>query len=342
MANKIGSNFLLPAEEFLDKRQGVCTSLRDLKNWDYDKYPIPLGFEAFVDGKWYTYYGKDIDEDSYTGYFRIRGGINVLQTTGTSQNDVMSQNAVTTALNGLNERIQDIVSSLGTVLEIRLLPDYEFSGDAVFGGLFKKGELINPGFAWEVWYNGIKLKVDEVDSPIIYINGVPSGRSAVKEDDYTFTWTFGASNVSTDTTFTIKVAYGTNASGAIGSVEVSAKVIYEFLNPKVWGKAKSVDPETGENFSDLLTKGTEILSKDRSLVLDNVDFRTLTDGTLYESGLYFYYLIPEEIYNVTDDPIKVLVGNMETSSYNIFMNQGGYVLIKFERPQTGILNIEFI
>ena len=92
MANKIGSNFLLPAKVFLDKRQGIVSGIGELGTWDYDKYPIPDGFEVFVDGKWYTYY-KDIEKDSITGFFRIRGGINVLQTTGSSEDDVMSQNA---------------------------------------------------------------------------------------------------------------------------------------------------------------------------------------------------------------------------------------------------------
>lgn len=67
MANKIGSNFLLPAKVFLDKRQGIVSGIGELGTWDYDKYPIPDGFEVFVDGKWYTYY-KDIGKDSITGF----------------------------------------------------------------------------------------------------------------------------------------------------------------------------------------------------------------------------------------------------------------------------------
>ena len=75
MANKIGSNFLLPAKVFLDKRQGIVSGIGELGTWDYDKYPIPDGFEVFVDGKWYTYY-KDIEKDSM--YFKPQAHLRMM------------------------------------------------------------------------------------------------------------------------------------------------------------------------------------------------------------------------------------------------------------------------
>lgn len=120
----------------------------------------------------------------------------------------MSQNAVTNALNGLNERIQDIIHSLGTVLEIRLLPDYTISGNpTVDGGLYENGTRIQPSFAWEVWYNGMKLKRKDV-SVSIYINGsFYSGgmnNPSEDEDEYTWVWIYNQ-NISRDTVITLSV-----------------------------------------------------------------------------------------------------------------------------------------
>ena len=244
MANKIGSNFLLPAKNFLDKRQELVSRVEELRSWDYNKNPIPQGFEIFVDGKWYTYYGDTVDFDETTGYFRIRGGINVLQTTGNSKSDVMSQNSVTNALNGLNERIQDIVSNLGTVLEIRLIPDFEFEDRSQHsGGLFEKGTSVQPAFAWEVWYNGTRLKSSEVSNLVIYQDGVNTGINPSfleegkdeggKPYGYVWRWTLGK-KISSNTKFTISVSYGTGDS-IIGSINVSQDIPYEFIKAKLWG-----------------------------------------------------------------------------------------------------------
>ena len=74
MAIQVDSNFLLKAKDFLDRRQSLAITLRDLAGWDYTNFPIPVGFEVFVEGQWYTYMGKDgISNDSLTGYFRKRG-----------------------------------------------------------------------------------------------------------------------------------------------------------------------------------------------------------------------------------------------------------------------------
>ncbi len=55
MATQVDSNFLLKAKDFLDRRQSLAITLRDLAGWDYTNFPIPVGFEVFVEGQWYTY-----------------------------------------------------------------------------------------------------------------------------------------------------------------------------------------------------------------------------------------------------------------------------------------------
>lgn len=344
MANKIGSNFLLPAKVFLDKRQGIVSRIEELGAWDFNKYPIPNGFEVFVDGKWYTYY-KDIEKDPTTGFFRIRGGINVLQTTGSSENDVMSQNAVTNALNGLNERIQDIVHSLGTVLEIRLLPDFPINGNVARGGLYENGTRVQPALAWEIWYNGMRLKrTDENISFVsVYVNGsLVGGISNPDGDEYAWQWIYGQT-ISKDTTVTISVLYGsTSSSDAIGAVSVSLDVDYEFINSRIWGKSKTSD--ISKIITDGKTYGTRSLSKGRSIVLNNIDCSVDDEGKPYEDGLYMYYMIPTEIYGEADEnenPIRLLVGSMENNAFsNKFDTE--YSVIVFDYPQTGVLNIEFI
>lgn len=360
MANKIGSNFLLPAKVFLDKRQELISKVEDLRTWDYDMYPIPIGFEVFVDGKWYTYYGDKVDLDATTGYFRIRGGINVLQTTGTSKNDVMSQDAVTSALNGLNERIQDIVANIGTVLEIKLIPFGFETEKQVPGGLYEKGTSVQPAFAWEVWYNGTKLRSDEITNLVVYRDGVDTGRRPsfipVDEDrtyGYIWRWTYGI-EITDNSVFTISVSYG-EGENIIGSVNISQDINYEFIKAKIWGKSKTNLINEVEELAQ--TSGKKELSKSRSIVLNNINCGEI-DNINYESGLYIYYLIPSEIYTGKrvvdskdgsvslvdpDDPIRLYVGNMESNSFNIYYESvSGYTVIILEWPQTGILNLEFV
>lgn len=66
----IGTPFLFQGEEYLDSRQGLASSLEDLKNWNKS---IPYGFEVFVKSEkaWYQYRP---DEDFYpeSGYFKRR------------------------------------------------------------------------------------------------------------------------------------------------------------------------------------------------------------------------------------------------------------------------------
>lgn len=354
MANKIGSNFLLPAKAFLDKRQEVYKKVSDLGTWNYEKYPIPIGFEVFVENKWYTYYGDTVDKDPITGYFRIRGGINVLQSTGTSENDVMSQAAVTNALNGLNGRIQDIISNLGTVLEIRMLDYKSENPKESSGGLFESGTNVLPVFTWEVWYNGNRLRTNEIDPPIIYKNGVSTGKSAIitgkeHEDDtfgYSWAWYYG-SEISSDTTFTISISYNGDSvsTGTIGLISVSQDITYEFIKPKLWGRSES------GNVDDIikLTNQEKEVSKGRGIKLNNINCKI--PGT--EKASYIYYMIPTELYseiiaegidNTPPDPIKLLVGNMECNAIEEYFGKlsGTYTVIVFQWPQTGILNIEFI
>ena len=66
MSLKIGTNFDYQGHGFLDSRQGLPQSLEDLRNWNI---LVPLGFEAFCDGDWYTYTDEWTDE---TGYWKKR------------------------------------------------------------------------------------------------------------------------------------------------------------------------------------------------------------------------------------------------------------------------------
>lgn len=52
MSSNIGTNFSYRSKEFLDDRQGMADSVRDLKNWST---PVPEGFEVCLKGVWYYY-----------------------------------------------------------------------------------------------------------------------------------------------------------------------------------------------------------------------------------------------------------------------------------------------
>lgn len=71
MAVRISTNYLFNGVGFLDSRQGMATTLNDLRNWNFSEVAIPDGFEVCVDGVWYIY-NSDYLEDSETGKFRKR------------------------------------------------------------------------------------------------------------------------------------------------------------------------------------------------------------------------------------------------------------------------------
>ena len=71
MSVRITSGYLFNGNGFLDARQGIATSLDDLRNWDFNSIIIPNGFEVCVKGEWYTY-GEDNEFDALTGKFRQR------------------------------------------------------------------------------------------------------------------------------------------------------------------------------------------------------------------------------------------------------------------------------
>ena len=79
MAVRLFSNYLYNGNDFIDCRQGIATSIEDLKNWfDETKHKddggiiyIPSGFEVRVNDLWYTYEPKkEWRPDS--GYFHPR------------------------------------------------------------------------------------------------------------------------------------------------------------------------------------------------------------------------------------------------------------------------------
>lgn len=52
MSAHIGTNFTLESKEFLDSRQGLALTKKDLLDW---RTPVPEGFRVCLDGKWYYY-----------------------------------------------------------------------------------------------------------------------------------------------------------------------------------------------------------------------------------------------------------------------------------------------
>ena len=76
MAFNLDTNINYLGNKFLDSRQAHAKTLNDLRDWDFNTCPIPLGFEVFVpgqteeeNGNWYTF-TKAWNET--TGYFQIR------------------------------------------------------------------------------------------------------------------------------------------------------------------------------------------------------------------------------------------------------------------------------
>lgn len=61
MSAHIGTNFTLESKEFLDSRQGLALTKKDLLDW---RTPVPEGFRVCLDRKWYYYDSSASLEDT--------------------------------------------------------------------------------------------------------------------------------------------------------------------------------------------------------------------------------------------------------------------------------------
>ena len=362
MAIRIPTNFNLPAPAHLDKRTGLAQNINDLRNWDFTENPIPVGFEVCVGGIWYTYLGQSQENlDTATGYFRERGGINVVQETGESTINVMSQNAVTEQLESLQNRIQNIIENLGIILEIRVeefSPEQNESTKIITGGggLYKKGSIIIPRISWKTYYNGEIVPVGEVENINVYPiiteddgseveGGALSGTLTKGTSEYpdTIFWEATATQITTNTKLRLRINYGSGVAQLVASQDID----FTFVNSRVWGyiDTNSVDSAIVESF--LASERGKIIGDDLSLSRELTN--KVFDCSGEEDGVYPIYLIPSDIYNNDSGNPIVLVGNIEVSTYTItpevnqiLINHGtdSYRAIVFNVKQRGILNIE--
>lgn len=350
MAIQVDSNLLLKAKDFLDKRQSIAVNIRDLAGWDYDNYPIPVGFEVYVEGQWYTYMGKDnVSKDGLTGYFRKRGGINVVQETGNSVNDVMSQDAVTKELNNLSEIINSLISSEnGKILRIEIL-SYD---DKKAPGKYSVSSRIIPGFAWKVYYNDVEVDPPNLSDVGVFLKKEEEGQEILTRVDkisgnQTFVYTSINSQpiyINENTTFVLKVSYGVGSSKVSTQIELD----YKFLGNKYWGNIPGnlASNKSGEELYNYL-KETYNLSSDRSEYRETgvIIFDCSSDENK-ETGLCPGIVIPSNLINSDKQtPFRVLVGGIEISDYNVVeynsSEDGRVNIITLGTPQRGILNIEF-
>ena len=126
MSLKIGTNFDYQGHDFLDKRQGLPQSLADLREWDI---LVPLGFEACVDGEWYTWKGPDY-WNAETGHWEKRGS-------------------------GMGTNYDDAIAKL---MAHCFPATFTVSG----GGTYEKGQSITPRITWSLKKEGVAVPLDSV------------------------------------------------------------------------------------------------------------------------------------------------------------------------------------
>lgn len=376
MSILISTNLNLPAPAYLDKRIGQALSVNDLRNWDFTATPIPVGFEVCVEGKWYAYQGQGegIVADTVTGYFKERGGINIVQETGSSTTNVMSQGAVTEALYSQNDLIQQLVERVGIIFELEKVDVTDSDGSIATNGgeLYERGSNVVPYFAWKAYYNNREVTpgressdgIDvSYDPTISYIEKDSNGDwstpqrasgtiiypSPGDEDKYVTKFQSSAP-INNDTIFTVNVKYGTG----VNQLSATLTIEYTFVNRKYWGYTNNTSVDVSdilESFLDEVNTEGEInsilgseLSLSRELPLTKFNCSTKSDGsTEIGEGVFPIYIVPSDIYG--SDEIRVLVGNIEANTYDIFSGstEGGtinYRVILFNVKQRGILNIE--
>lgn len=373
MAIKLPTNLNLPAPAFLDLRVGLAKTVSDLRNWDFTAYPIPVGFEVCVEGKWYSYQGQDegIVVDTITGYFRERGGINVTQDIGTSTTDVMSQAAVTNALYSLNDLIQQLVEKVGVIFEIKKVDILNSDGTVATNGgeLYEKGKSIIPYFAWKSYYNGDEVLPGNENegnntynveiSYIEYIDGEWSAPKAaqgsiifpVSGDEDKYITKFQGNSINKDTIFTVTLKYGSGVNQLSASLEVP----YTFVDRKYWGYTNNSDISTSDILEKFLdeenstdAEGNKLINKviNSELSLSRELPLMTIDCTEADEGVYPIYIIPSDIWNSEgNDKIRIQVGNIDVNTYDLKIGtvQNGtinYHVILFNVKQRGILDIE--
>lgn len=86
MPVKILSNYLFNANEYLDSRQSLAKTVKDLRDWNFNLNVIPDGFEVFVEGNWYTY-SSSKPEEINTGKFHLRSALSSGGGGGTGDGD---------------------------------------------------------------------------------------------------------------------------------------------------------------------------------------------------------------------------------------------------------------
>lgn len=126
MSLKIGTNFDYQGHDFLDKRQGLPKSLADLRNWNI---LVPLGFEACVDGEWYTWKGLDYMNPE-TGHWEKRG-----YGQGT-----------------------DYSEAINKLMAAVFKASFSVSG----GGQYEKGQSVSPRVTWSLTKEGASVPIDAV------------------------------------------------------------------------------------------------------------------------------------------------------------------------------------
>lgn len=277
MSTYIGTNFKYQAEEFLDERQGLAQTKKDLLEWGI---PIPESFRVCCEGEWYIYDSEAWSDE--TGHWMIEKAKSPEEVISSKQTVAAGQ--VFESLGNLEQSIHETKDMLSgcSIVDVVVKP----------GTAFEIGTEVMPEMTW---------KLVKPDFIVSLVNGKPEW-SVIPGTDVAITpdrvEVIGAMGVigdnkqswrSTDTinfgevgtkTLTIHATYLDKIINYVTSIYFRKSVYWGSFSGTVFNNTQ-IDGG-GVGWSSALTTGG-----------------TLSQKTFNCSGgKYPYILIPKEYYNV--------------------------------------------
>ena len=315
MSLNIGTNFNYQGEDFLDSRQGAPTSTDDFKNWTI---PVPLGFEACLNGTWYMWMGPDSPDDPELGHWRKRP----MGEGGGNYDEVIDK------LMRAVFKLEFTVSGGGTyeVGQSDVKPVISWSGR-------KESAVVYPSESYIKENSGTETRIAGPTTRWQRANAIPAPTS---ETTYTYS---------------VRANYGDDGERT-GSTSVSFKFkkYYGSVSKSVLENKILADSVTSLTLNDL---GSHISSEwANSWTLSEKIFNCSWNLSLSAPNNVAYpiYILPKTVYDSGASQFSMIVGGYHNTAYtvthkNLVNAQGAtamYTFVTHNYGQTGdVISIKF-
>ncbi len=315
MSLNIGTNFNYQGGDFLDSRQGLPKYKSDLKNWTI---PIPLGFQACLDGTWYIWMGPNSQDDPEIGHWRV---VNLSGGEGGTNRDA------------------DIDKLLKEVFKLK----FTVTG----GGTYEFGQTVNPRISWYGIRTGSTQQEYPSSSTLRKNNG-----TATQISNGTYEWT-DPSQVSAPANYSdlvYRVTYKVTGVFSDGSYECTTEVLFKqkkYLGSITKDKhtalldsneSTTIDYSSYFNSSRITHDGWA--DGDKPWTFSE---KVVNCSWQNSEGTYPIYILPTQAYNTANSQFIMKVGGFNSTDYDVITRQmknssgytSSYTFVILRTPQTG-------